>query len=104
MATKTGTTGYTAPEVLKVGSKFHGSYTSKADLWSLGCVVYRMIKGCQFLTHDDETKREAEHKVDDLAKDKWEGFEREANLLKKLLCIDPEKRPTARDALESYQN
>lgn len=104
MATNTGTTGYTAPEVLRTGKQFHGNYTPKADLWSLGCVVYRMIKGEQILEHDDETKREAENKVKALAENDWEGFESpETNLLKKLLCIDPEKRSAAKYALESYR-
>ncbi|KAI3537143.1 mitogen-activated protein kinase HOG1 [Colletotrichum abscissum] len=104
MATNTGTTGYTAPEVLLSGSKFHGNYTSKADLWSLGCVVYRMIKGEQILEHDDETKREAENKVKGLAEKDWEEFPSpEAGLLQKLLCIDPEKRSDAECALKSYR-
>ncbi|KAF6789642.1 mitogen-activated protein kinase HOG1, partial [Colletotrichum sojae] len=63
MATNAGTTGYTAPEVLGVDQEFHGSYTNKADLWSLGCVIYRMVKGRQLFAHDDETKREAGEKV-----------------------------------------
>ncbi|CAI0643426.1 unnamed protein product [Colletotrichum noveboracense] len=103
MSTGTGTTGYTAPEVLQVGETFHGNYTEKADLWSLGCVVYRMIKGCQLLAHDQETKTEARERVGGLAENNWEGFASpEANLLKKLLCVDPEERSCARCAEESY--
>ncbi|KAF6791031.1 mitogen-activated protein kinase HOG1 [Colletotrichum musicola] len=103
MATKAGTTGYTAPEVLRVDEEFHGSYTDKADLWSLGCVIYRMIRGRQFLAHDDETKREAENKVRALVENRWEGFgSKEAHLIENLLCVEVEKRSTARSALESY--
>ncbi|KAF6828682.1 mitogen-activated protein kinase HOG1, partial [Colletotrichum plurivorum] len=103
MATNAGTTGYTAPEVLGVDQEFHGSYTNKADLWSLGCVIYRMVKGCQLFAHDDETKREAGEKVKALAESNWEGFgKKEANLVKYLLCVEPVERTTAGSGLKSY--
>lgn len=63
-----------------------------------------MIKGCKFLEHDDETKREAGRKVDHLATNEWGEFWREGELIQKLLCIDSERRPSGMCALESYQN
>lgn len=40
MMTQTGTVQYRAPEIFK-----GGNYTEAADIWSLGCLLYRMVEG-----------------------------------------------------------
>ena len=40
MMTETGTLKYRAPEMIK-----KGNYSEAVDIWSLGCVLYRMVEG-----------------------------------------------------------
>lgn len=41
MHTETGTVNYRAPEIINQGSP----YTEAVDIWSLGCLLYRMVEG-----------------------------------------------------------
>lgn len=41
MHTETGTINYRAPEIITQGH----SYTEAVDIWSLGCLLYRMVEG-----------------------------------------------------------
>ncbi|KAF8252568.1 kinase-like protein [Wilcoxina mikolae CBS 423.85] len=51
--TQTGSLGYMAPEVLS-GSQGPTGYTKAVDLWSLGCILYRMLVGeVPFATNRD---------------------------------------------------
>ncbi|KAI1206481.1 kinase-like protein [Annulohypoxylon truncatum] len=64
-----GTPGYKAPEVVQrwdvedgqhqvanIDSRY--SYTHKADLWSLGCIIFRMAKGKPLFDSDTEVLNE----------------------------------------------
>ena len=42
-----GTHGYMAPEVIRKGVQ----YTSSADWFSLGCVLYKLLKGWEGVSH-----------------------------------------------------
>ena len=47
-----GSMGYCAPEIFK-----RNPYTSKVDLWSVGCIMYGLINGS--LPFDSENEDEA---------------------------------------------
>ncbi|OMJ75157.1 hypothetical protein SteCoe_25778 [Stentor coeruleus] len=40
-----GTPFYMAPEILKVGENMNSYYDNKADIWSIGCIIYELITG-----------------------------------------------------------
>src|SRR5271154_591041 len=44
-----GTTGYRAPELLADSKR---TFTNKADIWALGCVLYRLVSGKMAFQHD----------------------------------------------------
>ncbi|KAI0149400.1 kinase-like domain-containing protein, partial [Pestalotiopsis sp. NC0098] len=54
LETVTGTPGYMAPEVLNCGEEQASGYTEKSDIWSLGCVLFRMIFGYPLFNNDRE--------------------------------------------------
>jgi len=95
-STKAGTPYYVAPEVL------NGRYTSKADIWSTGVILYVMLcgsppfRGTNTLEVLDAVKK-AELKFTET---EWRNMSPEAkNFLRSLLIKDQAKRPTAQVAL-----
>jgi serine/threonine protein kinase len=49
-----GTSGYRAPELL---TRAKATFTNKADIWAIGCILYHLVFGKQ-LFDDDWTARE----------------------------------------------
>ena len=109
-----GTKGYQAPEVLKKNCK----YGTKADMFSLGVIAYTLIRGstpfcsrkhpeCQkYGAFCVEDRVVCEHRI---LKQKykmeeepyWRHVSSEAkSMIRSLLTIDPEKRLSAKEALE----
>ncbi|XDG09232.1 hypothetical protein ABKA04_008847 [Annulohypoxylon sp. FPYF3050] len=105
-----GTEKYKAPEVLVSSQRKRKPdmpaniesrhfYTNKADLWSLGCVIFRMANKTELFACDAEleNKETAKSKIENvggsLGRDGI-GF------LKKLLVLDPDYRCNASQALE----
>lgn len=92
-----GTIYYVAPEVL------FGEYTDKADIWSIGVVAYVLLcgfppfnAGSEFLTYD--VVKEGNVKFPEKA---WDKISPEAiNFIKRLLDKDPDRRPSAAEALQ----
>ena len=87
--TITGTPGYQAPEILDDST----SYGTAVDLWSLGIILHTML--CGYLPERVPPSMSAEEdevwaRVSDEAKD----------LVRALLSPMPDRRPTAREALE----
>ncbi|PWW80726.1 kinase-like protein [Tuber magnatum] len=97
------TQAYSAPEVLGLDSNSETSdYTDSVDIWSLGCVIYELLVGTKLFTEgrvyryffgkwpfpEDELKR-LSPPTDDVG----------ISLLKSMLQIQPENRPTAAGAL-----
>uniref|UniRef100_A0A7S1A4B1 Non-specific serine/threonine protein kinase n=1 Tax=Noctiluca scintillans TaxID=2966 RepID=A0A7S1A4B1_NOCSC len=89
-----GTLGYVAPEVLA------HSYTEKADMWSLGVIVYMMVLGCSPLSGSDAELREQTM----AGKLQWSSqFSKLPQLTQafvlSLLQVNPDLRPSAKAAL-----
>ena len=92
-----GTSFYIAPEVLKNG------YNEKCDLWSCGIILYILLCGSPPFYGKNEKEIFAKilegnfsfkHKI-------WNKISYEAkNLVKKLLELNPDKRLSAKQALE----
>ncbi|CUS12980.1 unnamed protein product, partial [Tuber aestivum] len=101
--TQVMTQAYSAPEVLGLDSNSETSdYTNSVDIWSLGCVIYELLVGTKLFTEgrvsryffgkwpfpEDDLKR-LSPPTDDVG----------ISLLKSMLAIQPEDRPTAAGAL-----
>lgn len=95
MSRACGSVHYVAPEVLK------NSYTEKADMWSLGVILYMLLAGCSlFQGKDDE---EVVGKIKEF-KFVFSPRFRESSgpardLVQRLLVLDPEARLSAEQAL-----
>ena len=117
---------YCSPEII-----LEGEYTTKADIWAIGCILWELLTGNRFLLietdsavkcineiirkHPDEITREdiktingAEKITGKLPKSErtWEYYfpridRTLLNLLRGLLCFNPTKRWTATQALNS---
>ena len=102
--TQVATPVYSAPEVLGLDSNSETSeYTNSVDIWSLGCVIYELFVGKKLFVSEgqvsryyfgkwpfpEDTLKRLSPPTDDLG----------ISLLKSMLIIQPEDRPTAADAL-----
>ena len=92
-----GTPYYVAPEVLQ------GSYDEKCDIWSIGALTYLML--CGEPPFKGKSNKEIFNKIlhEQVKIDarKWNGITDEAiNFVKMCLNKDPEKRPSALEALK----
>ena len=102
--TQVSTQVYSAPEVLGLDPNSETSnYTNSVDIWSLGCVIYELLVGTKLFGSEfqlyryfygmwpfpEDILRGLSPPVDDLG----------ISLLKIMLLIQPEDRPTAADAL-----
>jgi serine/threonine protein kinase len=69
-------------------------YTTAVDLWSLGVIIHGLLYGTHeeltWYLHQGDFRHLNTCTLSDLAKD----------FIKKLLCIDPKKRMTAKEAME----
>lgn len=91
-----GTLAYVAPEVLQK------SYTSQCDLWSLGVIAFILLAGYMPFSGSDreQTKKISEGKFT-LKPERWNKVSTEGReFTLSLLQVDPEKRLTAKQALE----
>jgi serine/threonine protein kinase len=99
LSTQCGTPGYVAPEILE-GSK----YGTKADMWSLGVIVYILLGGYPpFIEKTQKALfrkiRRGEYEFHDQY---WKSVSVEAKtLIGQLLTVDPTKRITAKEALQN---
>lgn len=99
LSTQCGTPGYVAPEILE-GTK----YGTKADMWSLGVIVYILLGGYPPFIENTQKKlfmkiRRGEYEFHEQY---WKSVSQEAkNLIRRLLTVDPRKRITAEEALKN---
>jgi len=97
LLTQCGTPGYVAPEIL------HGvPYGTKADLWSLGVIIYILLGG--YPPFIEQNQRELFKKIKkgqyEFHPEYWGEISSEAkDLISGLLTVNPDKRLTARAAL-----
>lgn len=113
----TGTISYCAPEVLKKdGTGRFGNFTTKSDIFSLGMILYFMCFGGLPYRAANTIHEELED-VDMLRAEitDWKGFEDERRerpelpgklytLLKQLLALNPNDRPSANEVLNALKN
>jgi len=102
--TQVSTQIYGAPEVLGSDSTSETSvYTNAVDIWSLGCVIYELLVGTHLFTSGEQVSRYYYRNLP-FPEDKLKGLspptdDAGISLLKSMLSIQPEDRPTAADAL-----
>ena len=92
-----GTSFYIAPEVLK------NSYNEKCDLWSCGVILYILLSGSPpfYGIDEDEIFRKILFCHYSFNHSIWDEISYEAkDLITKLLELDPQKRLSAKEALE----
>ena len=95
---------YSAPEVLGLDSSSETSnYTNSVDIWSLGCVIYELLTGTKLFALEGQVSRYFFGKCP-FPEDKLKGLSPPTDdigisLLKSMLLIRPEDRPTAAGAL-----
>ncbi|PUU79034.1 kinase-like domain-containing protein [Tuber borchii] len=98
------TLAYGAPEVLGLGSNRETSdYTNSVDIWSLGCVIYELLVGTKLFALKGQVSSYYFGKLP-FPEDKLKGLSPPTDdigisLLKSMLLIQPEDRPTAAGAL-----
>lgn len=113
----TGTISYCAPEVLKRDATGrYGNFTTKSDIFSLGMILYFMCFG-RLPYQAANTVHEELEDIDLLRAEitDWKGFEGERRerpelpgklytLLKQLLALNPNDRPSANEVLTALKN
>lgn len=130
MVSYVGTPSYIAPEVLKngmcvaatsegpleepmqglksgyVASRGFETYTVKADIWSLGCILYSLLCGSSAFDNHDQTKMRknilnGHFTMDPRCSKVWNVVTEAAkDLVSKLLTVDPRARLSATEALK----
>lgn len=112
----TGTISYCAPEVLKKESTGrYGNFTTKSDIFSLGMILYFLCFG-RLPYHSANTVHEELEDIDLLRAEitDWKGFQDERRerpdlpsklyqLLKRLLALNPQERPSANEVLSAMK-
>ena len=100
-----GTPVYMAPEVLAValGDGVTTSYTSKADCWSLGVILYILLCCRHPFNKDDDSffRCIQEGRFNSMSGSTWENISVSAkNLVRALLEVDPKKRLDTEEILK----
>lgn len=99
MSEGVGTIYTMAPQVLQ------GIYTSQADLWSCGVIIYMLLT-----SHRPFHSKNRNRLVDkimrakyDMSEKRWAGISEEAmDIVQKLIMLDPKQRLTATAALQHF--
>jgi len=92
-----GTPYYVAPETL------NNIYNEKSDMWSCGVIIFILLCGCPpfYGKNDQEIYAAIKSGKYEFNLKVWDSVSQEAkNLIKKLLVLDLNKRPTAEQCLK----
>jgi len=127
LETYAGTPAYMAPEVVNIRGRWESLYsegrsrtdhedfddsmvcdfyTSKADCWSMGVLLYLLLSGQRPFSGEDMQSAIMAGKFGPMMGDYWDGArvvpvtETAKDVVKKLLTVDSEKRLSAEEALE----
>jgi len=98
LSTMCGTPGYVAPEILR-----KEKYGTKADMWSMGVIIFIMLGGYPPFYADSPRKllRLSKTGVFSFDPEYWENIsDGVKDIIRDLLGIYPSKRPSADDALK----
>jgi len=102
MTTVVGTPEFSAPECLRIATGGRGRYSCKADVWSLGAILYTMLSATQPFIFN---KGEYQHAVRRVCEGQytfsdpvWQKVEREAiQAVMGMMTPSSEKRPTIQE-------
>lgn len=99
LRTQCGTEGYVAPEILT----HRPSYDVPCDMWSLGVIIYIVLGGYRpFRGEGEEVMKQIRYGEFKFHKRYWSHVSDDAkNLITRMLTVDPERRITAKSALNS---
>lgn len=99
LRTQCGTEGYTAPEILA----HRPEYDVPCDMWSLGIVLYILIGGYRpFRGTGMEMMRQIRYGEYEFHERYWNHVSNDAkSLIRQMMTVDPSKRISASQALES---
>ncbi|KAH0794086.1 CAMK family protein kinase [Histomonas meleagridis] len=93
-----GTLKFAAPEIIT-----HTPYDQSADIWSLGVTTYYLLSGTSPFPLSPECclRRCIEKGAYFYPQRTWKGISEKAkNLIDRMICVDPIKRITAKEALD----
>ena len=98
MMTKTGTLAFSAPEIFT-----QTFYNEKIDIWSAGTVLYTMLSG--HIPFEDTNVSSLISKITlceyHLTGHVWESISKQGkDLIRFMLEVDPDKRPSAHTVLQ----
>mmetsp|Transcript_45125 Transcript_45125/g.109828 ORF Transcript_45125/g.109828 Transcript_45125/m.109828 type:complete len:1253 (-) Transcript_45125:37-3795(-) len=99
LQTQCGTEGYVAPEILE----HRPNYDVPCDMWSLGVIIYIVLGGYRpFRGEGEEVMKQIRYGEYKFHKRYWSHVSDDAkSLIAGMLTVDPEKRITAQEALQS---
>ncbi|KAI0100113.1 kinase-like domain-containing protein [Nemania sp. FL0031] len=107
LVTAVGTPEYGAPEIYKArGKKSYDGYSYKVDIWSLGCIIYRMASGDHLFTGEggatDKTDRWIRKEIGKLKEMPQPAIRISKSgirLIQKLIVVKVDRRADAGEAL-----
>src|SRR5579859_1054272 len=96
-----GTSGYRAPELL---NSVKPTFTNKADIWSLGCILHKLSSGTKIF-ESDWAAREWAVSMTGLRIDASGHLNYLLDMvIRALLQLDPAQRPTAASVAAVFAN
>ncbi|KAL7537450.1 hypothetical protein ACHAXR_007827 [Thalassiosira sp. AJA248-18] len=98
LKTVCGSPGYVSPEILK-----NNPYGTKTDMWSIGVIIFILLGGYPPFQNAQQRKQFESIKIGEFKFiDKYWGkvTDEAKSLIKSLLCVDPQKRISAEDAMD----